>query len=171
MSDALFIKRNRPVTKTITVSKVRPADTTVYAAGDVLAESTSAATVWTFSDTVRGSGLGGTIQSAELIDSAAAATKPELELWLFDASLTTQNDNAAWNPSDTEMKACIGMILFPAGGFMTAGANGMIMASNLVLPFQCAAASSTLYGILVVRNAYTPVSNEEFTIRLQIFQD
>lgn len=170
-SDTPFIKRLRPVTKLVTVSKTRPADITTYAAGDVVNESTSAGTVWTFSNMVRGAGLGGVIQAAQLIDSAAQSTKPDLELYLFDTTLTTQNDNAAWAPADADMKTLVARIDFSLGSFKTAGGNGVIQAVNLSLPFQCASGSTTLYGILVARNAYTPISSEEFTIRLAVLQD
>ena len=57
----------------------------------------------------------------------------------------------------------------------TAGAGGNVayMAERTFLPigFQCVALSKDLYGTLVVRNAYTPIANEIFTIRLNIEQD
>jgi hypothetical protein len=170
-SDALYIKRNRPVTTIVSASYTRPADTTAYGAGDVVANSTSAATVLTFSNIARGPGLGGVIQHALLIDSAAQSTKPDLELWLFDTAPTMQNDNAAWNPSDAELEALIGRIDFALGSFKTAGANGATQAANISVPFQCTAAVQAIYGVLVVRNAYTPVSAEKFTIRLHALQD
>lgn len=170
-SDAFAIKKNRPVTKVVTVSKTRPADTTTYAAGDVLNESTSAGTVWTFSNMARGPGLGGMIQHALLIDSAASSLKLDSELWLFDTAPATQNDNVAWAPSDAEMEACLGRIDFATGSFKTAGANGAIQASNISLPFQCTSAVQAIYGILVVRNAFVPISAEKFVIRLHVLQD
>ena len=167
----LDIKRIRPVSKVITVSKTRPADTTAYAAGDVVAESTSAATVWTFDDCARGAGLGGILQGAAIIDSAAQSTKPDLELYLFTTAPATQNDNAAWAPSDAEMEACIGVIAFSLSNFKVAGANGIISVEGIAKVFQCAASVRALYGILVARNAYTPISAEKFTISLQVIQD
>ena len=37
--------------------------------------------------------------------------------------------------------------------------------------FKCAAASRDIYGVLVVRNAYVPVSAEVFKVRLHVLQD
>lgn len=161
----------RPVSKTITLSKTRPADTTTYAAGDVIAESTSAATVWTFAGAARANGLGGILQAAELVDSAAQTLKLDAELWLFDTAPATQNDNAAWAPSDAEMKASLGYIVFATGTFKVAGANGVSVADALAKSFQCAAATTSIFAILVARNAYVPVSAEELTLRLHVIQD
>lgn len=169
--DLPAIRKNRPVTKLITASYTRPADTTTYAAGDVVADSTSAATILTFSSIARAAGLGGVIQHAQLIDSAAQTTKPDFELYLFDTAPTMQNDNAAWAPSDSEMEKCLGRIDFATANFKTGSGNGMIQAANISIPFQCASSVSAIYGILVARNAYVPVSAEKFTVRLHVLQD
>ena len=169
--DSIFIKRNRPVTHILTQSYTRPADTVTYAAGDVVANSTSAATILTFSNMARAVGLGGMIQHAVLIDSAAQTLKPDLELYLFDTAPAMQNDNVAWAPSDAEMETCIGRIDFATGSFKTAGANGMIQVSGVSMPFQCTASVTAIYGILVARNAYVPISAEKFTVRLHVLKD
>lgn len=172
-SDTPFIKRNRPVTKVLTQSYTRPADTAVYASGDVVANSTSAATILTFSDVARQNGGGAYIHRAVLIDSASQTTKPEFELYLFDTAPVMENDNAAWDPSDTEIEACVGYIPFSSANWRTGAnsGNGLIVAENLGLAIQCAAGSKALYGILVARNAYTPISAEKFTLRLFVQPD
>jgi hypothetical protein len=106
-----------------------------------------------------------------LIGSVAATLKPDFELYLFDTTVTMQNDNVAWAPSDAEMETCVGMISFPGGYWRTAGANGIIEMDALSKSFNCGGASTTLFGILVARNAYVPASGEKFTIRLKIIQD
>lgn len=163
----------RPVTKVITVSKVRPANTTTYAAGQIVAESTSAATVWVFTGVARTNGLGLILQSLTLVDSVAQSLKPDLELWLFDTapSTTSQNDAQAWAPTDAEMKLCLGYVTLATGAFKVAGSNGVIAAEGIAKPLQCATGSTTLYGVLVVRNAYIPASAEELTLRMIVVQD
>lgn len=163
----------RPVTKVITVSKVRPANVTAYAAGQIVADSTTAATLWSFAGVARANGLGAILQSVELIDSVAQTLKPDLELWLFDTapSTTAQNDAQAWAPTDAEMKFCLGYVALATGAFKTAGPNGVIAAEGLAKPLQCTAASVTVFGVLVVRNAYVPASAEELTLRMIVVQD
>lgn len=161
------------VGKTLTTSTVyiRPADSTQYTAGDVVADSTSDPHALEFIGAVRVPGGGGIIQSAILIDSTAEATKPDLELYLFNHRPAMQADNAAWAPTDREMEDCLGVISFPLSYFKTAGANGIIQPTNPSLGFACDANATSLYGVLVARNAYTPVSGEKFVIRLFVLQD
>lgn len=164
----------RPVSKTVEASYTRPADTTAYAAGDVVANSTSAATILSFTGFARAPGLGGVVQNAVLIDSVAAATKPWLELYLFDTAPTMQNDNAAWAPSDAELEKCLGVIVFDGtatNAFKTTSNGGLVASGAVSLSMQCASGSSTLYGILVARNAYVPASGEKFVVRLSVIQD
>ena len=62
----------------------------------------------------------------------------------------------------------IGAIDFPA--LTTADATASTAASSyavdLRLPFTCAEASRTLYGILVTVGAFTPDSQQQFTVSL-----
>ena len=63
----------RPVSKIISASYTRPADTTAYAEGDVLANSTSAATILTFPNVARANGLG------FLIDGVTVGAGPAMQ--------------------------------------------------------------------------------------------
>jgi hypothetical protein len=160
-------------TATITATFVRPNDATQYTAGDVIADQSAAsiANILRFNNIVRTPGGGGILQSAVLVDSVAAATKPDTELYLFDQIITMQSDNAAWAPLDSEMLYNVGVVAFPVGAFKTAGANGIIDVTGLGKAFNCASGSTTLYGVLVARNGYTPTAVEQFEIRLQVLQD
>lgn len=170
-SEVLYLQRLRTAGKIVEASKTRPADTTTYASGDIVNESTSAGTIMTFTDVARENGRGASILGAELVDSAAATVKPEFELYLFDTSITVQNDNAAWAPSDADMEKCVGVIDFPSVSFKTGSGNGVVPREGLGMYVICAAASKNLYGILVARNAYVPASGEKFLVRLKIVQD
>src|SRR3990167_36969 len=70
------------------VSFTRPADTTAYTAGDVAANSTSVPLILRF----KMKSPSGFIQQARFIDSANVATKPDLQLWLFDRPITMDVD-------------------------------------------------------------------------------
>lgn len=174
-----------PPRKIISASVTRPADTTAYAAGDALTNSTSAPVVLTLSGMGRFNAGGGLIVSANLLDSANQATKPDIELWIFSVSPTPDNDNAAFTPTDTELGNLVGIIEFKGStksyvGDATAGAGGNLMipgtqagtaVPTFTIPFVCAASQTSLFGLLVVRNAYTPVSAEIFTVMLAIEQE
>lgn len=165
----------RPVSKTIDASYTRPADTLVYAAGDVLAQSTSAATILTFANFGRASGQGGLIDGLTVVHSNAPTTPPDLELHLFDTAPAMQNDNVAWAPTDAEMERHLGCITIP-GASRVIGLTGATGNAEWFLPasiksIACASAATSIFGIVVVRNAYTPASAEKFTFRLHAIQD
>ena len=82
------------ILEVVATSKTRPADTNAYAAGDTISESTSVATVWTFSNVVRKAGGSGTIGQVFIDDSSSPALKLQSELWLFDTTVTADQDNA-----------------------------------------------------------------------------
>ena len=160
----------------ITASLTRPNDANAYAAGDVITNSTSSPTVITFSGCARRNGKSGLVIGAQCIDSANQSTKPTLELWLFDTTFTPDNDNAVFTPTDEELATLVGIIQFNLWfvGDATAGAGGNCASLGALtepMAFVTGASSTSLFGILVVRNAYTPVAQEQFTIRLRVLQD
>jgi hypothetical protein len=160
--------------RTITQSFTRPADTTAYAAGDVVNNSTSAPVVITIPMVALSNAQLATIMQATLIVEANQATKPDLQLWLFDTAPTPPNDNAAFAPTNTELEALVAIIAFPVGSFVVAnsaaGASGNVAcdAQALFIQANTAATSDKLFGILVVRNAYTPTSGEKYVLRLKV---
>ena len=157
----------------ISVAMTRPSDTTAYAAGDAVTDSTSAPTVMTFTSAASAAGGKGEIVRALLVDSANVSTKASLELWLFNATVTPDNDNAVFTPTDAELATCIGVIPFTLSyiGDATSGAGGnAIYIGTLSEPIKFTSATGNLFGLLVVRNAYTPVSGEIFTVMLDIEQ-
>ncbi len=154
----------------------RPADTNTYAAGDVLCNSTSAPETLKFNAVTIGEGDGrndvAVINQAVIVSSANQTLKPDLELWLFDTDIALDNDNAAFTPTDAELLTLVGVIDFPyldwKVGDATAGAGGnsVCVAKNLGIPVHTLSGSKKLFGALVVRNAYVPVSAGVFTVRL-----
>lgn len=153
----------------------RPNDTNIYAAGDAVTNSTSAPVTASISGCARISAGSGVILNAMLIDSANQATAGSFEAWIFDTTITADNDNAVFTPTDAELATVVAIIPFVTSyiGDATSGAGGnRIYTSDQVnRGFVCAAASTTLYWALVARNAYTPVADEAFTLRMTIVQD
>ena len=151
-----------PTAATIT----RPANTTAYASGDVITSGTAAALVFGTDAPA------GRVRSATLIDGACQATKLDADLFLFDATLTPDADNAAFTPTDAEMATCIGVISFAGSGAKvgdaTSGADGNVLLQSGVVDLPFVSPGRALYGVLVARNAYTPVSAETFVIRLGV---
>lgn len=155
---------------TTSTSVTRPANTTAYTAGDVVGDGS----VLTFAHAAARPGEPGVIQQAIITSSAYVATAPDLELWLFDTTVTADADNAAFTPTDAELSTLVGIIDFATAnwaiGDATAGVGGnhVCVAANLGIPFNPAIGAGDLFGVLVVRNAYVPISAEVFNVRLQI---
>lgn len=158
--------------RTISANFTRPSDTTTYAAGDVVCNSTSAPVIMTFRGAAK-EGVG-SIQQAICIDSANVTTKPDLELWLFGTAPTMDNDNAVFTPTDAELRALLGVIPFPTASFKVgdatsgAGGNSICDVQTLNIQINTSYVSNDIYGVLVVRNAYVPVSDERFDFILKI---
>lgn len=161
--------------KTVSSSFNRPNDTTAYASGDAVTNSTSAPSVITFDAVARANAGSGVIIAAVLVDGSNQTTKGQFELFLYDTTFTADNDNSANTPTDGETETLIGVIEFklPFVGDATSGANGNCVypVGNLSIPFTCGASSDDIFGQIVVRNAYTPTATEKFTVRLTVVQN
>jgi hypothetical protein len=112
------------------------------------------------------------------------ATKGKFELWLFagTAAPTVDTDNVPFTPSDVELLDLVGIVRFDDTaafvGEATVGAVGNAIyvgthlgVANFAIPFRCGAGVTTLWGLLVVRNAYVPVADEVFTVTLHVNQE
>ncbi len=150
--------RNVPATFT------RPANATQYAAGEVMGD----ASVMTFNRVASENLASSVIQHAICIDSASETVKPDLELWLFDTTVTADADNAAFTPTDAEMLTLIDVIEFPSSAWKvgTAGGNSVNVQRNLGIPVK--PNGTEIYGVMVVRNTYTPVSGEQIKVILRV---
>lgn len=144
-------------------TQVRPADTTAYAAGDVVSNSTSAPVVLTFSDVgpTKGSII---IQSASIrLDQATLPSgMAGLRLHLYSSAPTAINDNAAYNlPSgDRDKYVCY-------VDFSTPIDIGDTLISQVTYVGQQARLyDGNLYGILQTVAGYTPTSASSRTLKL-----
>ncbi len=160
---------NGLITK-VSAAYTRPAaDTNIYAPADALSDSTSAPTVLTFSGMARQPGAGGWIVDTVLTVSVAATLLPSAELWLFDTTVTPVNDNVAFTITDAEALTLVAVLPFTVG--YKSALNAGMHSDRTMIPYQCAATSTALYGLVVMRNAYTPTGSEVWTFRLKVSRD
>lgn len=172
---------NRYDVRILTDSITRPSNTTQYTAGDVIAEVTSN-DYFTFGN-IDTNPAGrfknhptASITGARITSSANQSTKLDAELVLFNDAFTETADNSAWDISDAQILTRIGSIDFAeanwSAGNATAGAGGNAFCDvqNLGIVYELTA-DMVLYGALIARNTYTPVSAEVFTISLILTLD
>lgn len=145
-------------------STTRPADTTAYASGDLVANSTTAGSVVaiTLSDATSGGGAPAVIKRVNLRKSGTGVTNASFRVHLFTAAPTVANgDNGAI--SMTGAANYVGQVDVTVGQTFTDGAHGAVAADY-------ATRSGTLYALIEARGAYTPASAEVFTLCLEMAQ-
>jgi hypothetical protein len=176
---------NRPedrpqAVKGITVMRhatlTRPDNTTQYAAGDIVADATSGATVLAVPSCASRKGGAGVVSAVQCHLNSNQSTSADLELWIFKSQPTAQQDNAAADFAQADLTDRIGVVDLgdsPDVADAGSGADGKVMyaETNVNLPFECTDDTDSLYIVPVVRNAYTPIAEEELTVMLSIFQD
>lgn len=151
---------------TASTDVTRPADTTTYAAGDAISDSTSAPTTggFTLSNMGAASGGSGVITDIWIASSNPAATTAlQGELWIFDTAVTAVNDNAAFAISDAEVKTGLAVVPFLT---TTDTNNSWAHVQGLAIGYTCVG-SANLRFLLKAKNAYPPISGEVITVRVK----
>ena len=166
----------------IAATYTRLANTTLYTAGDSVSDAVGAPTALAFA-LGRFNGGGGVISSAQVIEDSNPATKPTYELWLFNGPTapTATDDNIAIAWTDADVLNCIGVITFNTAdvliGLPTANTGNTICpgkvggSSVFELPYRCDPSASTIWGLVVVRNGYTPASGGKIRFKLNVRQE
>lgn len=152
----------RGVLVNVTVQVTRPANTTAYASGDALSDSTSAPTVLTLAGAAEENGHGGMIRGLTVVKSGTATTSAAFSILLFRNTFTALEDNAAADPSDAESRTIIAGIALLEADALALGNNVVWSKTNLDIPFVCESTSDDLYLAVVWNAAYTPASGEVF---------
>jgi hypothetical protein len=136
-------------------SFTRPADTTAYASGDLVANNVTAGSVVPMSLTPPQ--RTGNVKRVTIKKSGTSVTNASFRLHLYDSSPTPVNgDNGAWS---TTVAAYLGSVDVTVDKAFTDGAVGVGTCDfNL--------AGTSLFALLEARGAYTPASAEVFTVTL-----
>lgn len=151
----------------------RPSDTTQYASGDLVANSTTAGSVTQMSWAFTGSGLW--LRRIEIRKSDPDVTSAAFRLWLHtDSAVTfTNGDNGALSIASSSLALAdvlaaidvtVDKSLTGAGdiGYATFD-PGLHVLANTVGQNN----TFTIYGFLEARGTYTPGSAEVFTVLLR----
>lgn len=144
----------------------RPADTNAYAAGDLVANNTSAGSVTPMSLSVgRFTAANGRVKSVRLSKSTNTLTNASFKVHFYTVSPTPANgDNGAW--STDQAATYLGSVGITMDKAFTDGANGR---SDCDLPF--AAVANTIFALLEVTGPYAPGSAEVFVLKAEVEQD
>lgn len=156
--------------KKISTSFTRPGggDTTAYAAGDAITNSTTAPVVFSLDLSTIGAVAGQSIEMRKIaiVSSAKQTTLPLINVYLSATTFTATNDNAALDIDDTTMES--GGAWFKCDTQNYTASNSRVSYTGIHEPMVLAAADTNLYGTLQAEAAYTPISGEKFTILLWV---
>lgn len=158
--------------QSVSATLTRPANTTAYAQGDLIADSTSAAAATEIEDAVRAAGESFRWEGARLKSSNTGAKGKTFRAYLWSAVPTLSvHDNGAFNASQTlavsDVASLVGYIDITLTEAGTASAVGR---ANLAEPRTAGPASGTSLWVTFEQrdsSGYTPISGETFNITLE----
>jgi hypothetical protein len=155
-----------------TDSFTRPNNTTAYASGQLVANSTTAGAVLPLAILVQGNSMPGCtrITRVRLTKSNISPTNANFRVHLYGASPTVANgDGGAW--SSNQAANYLGSVDVPAMKAFTDGCcdvGATPAGSELLIRLP---AQKTIYCLLESRAAYTPAANEVFTLAAETADD
>lgn len=153
----------------VSANFTRPANTTTYAALDLVANSTTAGSVtpMTFA-AARANDVPGQVVRGVLHKSTTQTASAIFRLHLFSASPSVSNgDNGAFSTTvATNYLGCLEGTCFLVSASGTTAILSPVYGSTI--PFAPADGTQNIFGLLEVRGAYAPGSAEVFTITLEV---
>lgn len=146
----------------------RPADTTAYLANDVVINATSNPTHLAFLTAARGSGRGGYITKVRIAtDQEANVASYRLWLW-YNTPPATLVDNSPMGLLWAQRAVRLGYV--DVGPMTTedtgVGDHAEAQVADVRFPYYCA--TSTLFGVLETKTAFTPASAQQFYVELTL---
>jgi len=140
-----------PQTPTVTVG--------AYTAGDAVGG------LLTFANAAREAGSGGVVKDLLIIDDAGQDV--EMELWLFSSTFTAMADNAAWAPSEANLRKLVGIVSTADGAWFEAGTPSV---ARVEASQEYTAVGTSLYGQLVTRGTPTFAATDDVTVILGLLR-
>jgi hypothetical protein len=150
----------------------RPNNATAYAAGQLVANATSAGAVLPLQFPIGGNSMPGTtrIVRARLAKGGTGVSNASFRVHLYETAPTPANgDGGAWSTDQSAHwlgNIDIGSMLAFTDG--AAGTGSAPAGSELLLRLG---AGKTVYALLAALGAYTPAANEAFTLTLEMVDD
>ena len=131
-----------------------------YTAGDCVGG------VLTFAGAARNAGGGGVIKNMIIIDDAGQDSN--MELWLFDQTITAIGDTNPWVCTEAELHNLVAIITSTDGSWFATGTPS-VNAVEVSQQYTCAATS--LFGQLVTRDTPTFVATDDVSVIIGLLQD
>jgi hypothetical protein len=152
----------------------RPANTTAYASGQLVANNTAAGSVvplsWAAARVAAGSGM---VRRARLKKSGTSVAAATFRLHLYAlAPAVTNGDGGAWLTTQSGYLGSFDVDMGGANGRVFSDAAEALGTPSVGAEVAFALASGqNVYGLLEARAAYAPASAEIFTAELEVLQN
>lgn len=155
---------------------IRPSDTTAYASGDLVANSTTAGSVtpFLFTGALRAIGYKSTIRRVGIFTSLALLANGTFRVHFFKAAPTvTGGDNATLDVASNLANhlGWMELVLSAIGtGQGSSGWSSEVATAAPAKPSWLGTASQSLWALLEARAAYVPASAQTFRLTADIDQ-
>jgi hypothetical protein len=152
---------------------VRPANATPYASGQLVANSTVAASVLPLAFISSGPSIGVLcIQRVRLKKSSVSTTNASFRVHFYDADPSASSgivngDGAAWSTSAAHWLGAMDVVIATAFSDGSAGIGVANQGTEITSIFTN---GRTIYALVEARAAYTPASGETFTAVVETIQ-
>lgn len=147
----------------------RPADTTAYAANDVVSDNAATTTMQELVNAGLARAGSGYIVGVRVATDKKSIT-PRLRVHFFNTSgVTLAADNAAWKEVYADSSKRVGYVDLPAMNTAADTSNSDTSRAQdftVRIPYICAATS--LYYVLETLDAFTPASGQKFTVTVYV---
>ena len=178
-AETVAIAAGAEIVGQVSIDQTTPGTTNLVASSGISISQTptvSAAAIYAANDAVGGlltfanaalvTGGGGVIKDVLILDDAGQDAV--LELWLFNATFTAMADNAAWAPSEADLRKLVGVVSTVDGSWFPAGTPSVarVEASQR---YDCTGTS--LFGQLVTRGAPTYAATDDVSCIIGLLQD
>lgn len=120
----------------------------------------------TFANAARVSGGSIRLDAVQIVDKAQQ--QKDLELVLFDRTLTAPTDNSVFAPTDSELATLVAAIPIPAGFYSDYSSNSV---ADVPVGRSIVLNGTDLFGVLVARGTPTFVATTDIVVTLTISQD
>lgn len=150
------------------VEFTRPADVSAYSAGDVVSQDTTTTVPLAFTEFARVQGHSLYLVGARAVTDKQSIT-PHLRLHLYNELPTfVSGDNVLMKRRYSDEAAYLGFVDLPAMSSTTGAGVNESSAQDMTLrhPVKMAAGTKSLWVVVETLDAFTPASNQKFTIRL-----
>jgi hypothetical protein len=155
-----------------TANFTRPSDTTAYASGDLVANSTTAGSVVAMTLTIARVAAGSAmLRRLKLHKSGTSVTNASFRVHLFraDPSTVTNGDNGAFSVSGVaDYLGAWDVIVDRAFTDGAAGFGVPLYGSEQTIKLE---SGTDVFALIEARSAYTPASAEVFTITADVLQN